>query len=101
MRSAASCCQLLQEIWLPRGALRGEYPAGFSVSVGITDDGNGRQWSVASLPVGINRAVASSLRRGAVDVVDAWLRLVNARQRIVLHWDPVGFASDRVGRDHS
>src|SRR6266404_1528603 len=47
MRSAASCCQLLQEIWLPRGALSGVYPAGVSVSVGITDDGNGCQWPVA------------------------------------------------------
>src|SRR5436305_1757298 len=41
MRSAASCCQLLQEIWFPRGAFSGVYPAWVSVSVGITDDGNG------------------------------------------------------------
>src|SRR5882724_11622677 len=99
MRSAASCCQLLQEIWLPRGALSGVYPAGVSVSVGITDDGNGRQWSVASgqcSPARIDGAVAGGLVRSAVDIANAGLGLVGAEQGIVLHRNPIRLARDGV-----
>src|SRR5437899_652789 len=99
MRSAASCCQPLQEIWLPRGALSGVYPADVSVSVGITDDGNGRQWLMASgqhLPARVGGAVAGVALRGAMDVADAGLGLVGAHQGIVLNWDPISLAGDGI-----
>src|SRR5438132_11541652 len=97
MRNAASCCQLLQEIWLPRGALSGVYPAGVSVSVGITADGNGCQWSVASgLPGRVGGAVAGGLVRGAVDIADTGCGLVGTEERIVLHRHPVWLAGDGI-----
>src|SRR5437763_15319887 len=80
MRNAASCCQLLQEIWLPRGALSGVYPAGVSVSVGITDDVNGWRYSVATSYqleyVVPSRAVLSDALWTSAMPVAIWLTLL-------------------------
>src|SRR3954470_16563545 len=52
------------------------------------------QWSGS--PARIRGAVAGSVLRGAVDVVDAGLGLIGAHQRIVLYGDPIRLTGDRV-----